>query len=110
MAAAASQLCVRQARTVSSTTKAVKLNRFHLFFNYISTSFSSSEEQRSVLCQPDMPSTVQMISIHREYGSRFMAKEEKSTFQISSLLLSSFISNIYIHQRKATTGKICQTV
>ena len=30
--------------TVSSSTKAVKLNRFHLFFTYISTSFSSSEE------------------------------------------------------------------
>ena len=45
--------------TVSSTTKAVKLNRFHLFFTYISTSFSSSEEHRSVLCQLGMPSTVQ---------------------------------------------------
>ena len=53
MAAAASELCVRQASTFfdfSSTTKAVKLNRFHLFFTYISTSFSSSEEHRSVLC------------------------------------------------------------
>ena len=30
--------------TVSSSTKAIKLNRFHLFFTYISTSFSSSEE------------------------------------------------------------------
>ena len=59
--------------TVSSTTKAVKLNRFHLFFTYISTSFSSSEEHRSVLCQPGMPSTVQ-ISIYTEYGSRLMAK------------------------------------
>ena len=28
-----------------------------------------------------------------------MAKEEKSTFQISSLLLSSFISNIYTPER-----------
>ena len=37
--------------------------------------------------------------IHREYGSRLMAKEEKSTFQISSLLLSSFISNIYTPER-----------
>ena len=48
MAAVASQLCVLQASThswtVSSTTKAVKLNRFHLFFIYNSTSFSSSEE------------------------------------------------------------------
>ena len=30
--------------TVSSTTKTIKLNRFHLFFIYNSTSFSSSEE------------------------------------------------------------------
>ena len=28
-----------------------------------------------------------------------MAEEEKSTFQISSLLLSSFISNIYTRER-----------
>ena len=45
-----------------------------------------------------MPSTVQ-ISIYTEYGSRLMAKEEKSTFQISSLLLSSFISNIYTPEK-----------
>ena len=46
-----------------------------------------------------MPSTVQMISIYTEYGSRLMAEEEKSTFQISSLLLSSFISNIYTPEK-----------
>ena len=34
------------------------LNRFHLFFTYISTSFSS--QKSSVLCQPCMPSTVQI--------------------------------------------------
>ena len=64
--------------TVSSTTNAVKLNRFYLFFIYNSTSFSSSEEHHSsVLCQH----TVQ-ISIYTEYGSRLMAKPkgEKSTF------------------------------
>ena len=33
------------------------------------------------------------------YGSRLMAKEEKSTFQISSLLLSWFISNIYTPEK-----------
>ena len=51
-----------------------------------------------------------------------MAKEEKSTFQIPSLLLSSFISNIYTPEKgyywqnqpnslkvKATTGKISQS-
>ena len=46
--------------TVSSSTKAVKLNRCHLFFTYISTSFSSSEEHRSVPCQPGLSSTVQI--------------------------------------------------
>ena len=65
MAAAASQLCVRVneytlARTVSSTTKAVQLNRFHLFFTYISTSFSSSEEH--LFCS--MP-TWHAIYLHR---------------------------------------------
>ena len=36
---------------ISSRAKAAKLNRFHLFFTYISTSFSSSEEHRFVVCQ-----------------------------------------------------------
>ena len=109
MAAAASQLCVRQASTLLDCFihhKGCKVEQisplFHLylylFFTYISTSFSSSEEHRSLLCQPGMPSTVQ-ISIYTEYGSRLMAKEEKSTFQISSLLLSSFISNIYTAEK-----------
>ena len=72
-----SVVCVRQGSThswtVSSSTKAVKLNRFHLFFTYISTSFSSSEEHRSVLCQPGMPSTVQISTQSTEYGSRQQA-------------------------------------
>ena len=60
--------------TVSSTTKAVKLNRFHLFFTYISTSFSPispplfqvQKSTRSVPCQPGMPSTVCVqVSIYR---------------------------------------------
>ena len=90
--------------TVSSSAKAVKLNRFHLLFTYISTSFSSSEEHpscsglRSVLCQPGMPSTVQISTQSMAVGW-LMAKEEKSTFQISSLLLSSFISNIYTPEK-----------
>ena len=46
--------------TVSSSAKAAKLNRFHVFFTYISTSFSSSEERSSVPYQPGMPSTVQI--------------------------------------------------
>ena len=47
MTAAVSQLCVRQGSTLLDCFiqhKAVKLNGFHLFFTYISTSFSSSEQ------------------------------------------------------------------
>ena len=79
--------------TVSASTKAVKLNRFHLFFTYISTSFSSSEEHRLFYAN------VYCTDVCTEYGSRLMAKEEKSTFQISSLLLSSFVSNIYTPEK-----------
>ena len=61
--------------------------------------FQVQKSIRSVLCQPGMPSTTVQISIYTEYGSRLMAKEEKSTFQISSLLLSSFISNIYTPEK-----------
>ena len=110
MVAAASQLCVRQVSTLlhglfHPPQKAVKLNRFHLFFVYISTSFSSSEEH--LFCS--MPTwhakyTVQ-ISIYTEYGSGLMAKKEKSTFQISSLLLSSFISNIYTPEKRLLLAK-----
>ena len=100
MAAAVSQLCVRQgvhSLTVSSSTKAVKLNRFHLFFNYISTSFSSSEEHP--FCSMPTWHAKYCTDINRVYGSRLMAKEEKSTFQMSSLLLSSFISDIYTPEK-----------
>ena len=83
--------------TVSSTTKAVKLNRFQLFFTYISTSFSSSEEHP--FCSMPTWHAKYCTDIYTEYGSRLMAKEEKSTFQISSLLLSSFISNIYTPEK-----------
>ena len=51
----------------------------------------------SVLCQLGMPSTAQRY-LHRD-SSRLIANEEKSTFQISSLLLSSFISNIYTPEK-----------
>ena len=67
MAAAVSQLCVRQGSTlldVSSSIKAVKLNRFHLFFTYISTSFSSSEQHPFFLFHANMLSNVQ-IYLHR---------------------------------------------
>ena len=113
MASAASQLCVRQASTLLDYFihhKGCKVEQisplFHLYL-YLFFKFRRASVlfYANLACQ----STVQ-ISIYTEYGSRLMAKEEQSTFQISSLLLSSFISNIYTHQRKATTGKISQTV
>ena len=84
--------------TVSSSTRAVKVEQISPLFHLYLYLFFKSEEHPSVLCQPGMPSTVQ-TDIHREYGSRLMAKEEKSAFQISSLLLRSFISNIYTPER-----------
>ena len=84
MAAAVSQLCVRQGSTlldVSSSIKAVKLNRFHLYFTYISTSFSSSEQHP--FCS--IPTCQVMY--------RYIYTE------IPSLLLSSFISNIYTPEK-----------
>ena len=71
------------------------MNRFYLFFTYISTSFSSQKSIRSLRTWHAKYCT----DIYTEYGSRLMAKEEKSTFQISSLLLSSFISNIYTPEK-----------
>ena len=94
MATAASQLCVRQASTFLDCFihhKGCKIEPlFHLYL-YL---FFKFRRAPFCLCQPGMPSTVQ-ISIYTKYGSRLMAKEEKSTFQISLLLLSSFISNMY---------------
>ena len=75
-----------------------KLNRFHLFFTYISTSFSSSEEHP--FCSlPTWHAKYCCTHIYTEYGSRLMAKEEKSTFQISSLLFK-FIYFKYIYTRE----------
>ena len=107
MAAAVSQLCVRQGSTLLDCfiqRKGCKVEQisplFHLYL-YLFFKF----RRASVLFYAKY-----CTDIYTEYGSRHMAKEKKSTFQISSLLLSSLISNIYIHQRKATTGKISQTV
>ena len=96
MAAAVSQLCVRQKlqeSNVSSSTRAVKVEQisppFHLYL-YL---FFKSEEHHSLPTWHAKYCT----DIYTEYGSwlsLWLLKEEKSTFQISSLLLSSFISNI----------------
>ena len=59
--------------TVSSSTKAVKLNRFHLFFTCISTPFSSSEEHP--FCSMPTWHAKCCTDIYTEYayGSRLMA-------------------------------------
>ena len=61
----------------------------------MSTSFSSQKSIRSLPTWHAKHCT----DIYTEYDSRLMAKEEKSTFQILSLLLSSFISNIYTPEK-----------
>ena len=83
MAAAVSQLCVQTLRLVgSSSSNAVRLNRFHLFFIYISTSFSTSQGHvfHAVL-----------LDFFTQYGlygrpTCVMAEKEKSTSESSSLL------------------------
>ena len=81
--------------TVSSSTRAVKVEQISPLFHLYLYLFSSQKSIRSLPTWHAQYCT----DIHREYGSRLMAKEEKSTFQISSLLLSSFISNIYTPER-----------
>ena len=94
MAAVVSQLCVRQGNTLLDCFiqhKGCKVEQisplFHLYL-YLFFKFRRAPFCANLACQ------VRYRYPH-EYGSRVMVKEEKSTFQISSLLLSSFISNIY---------------
>ena len=96
MAAAVSQLCVWQGSTlwtVSSSTKAVKAEQSSPLFHLYLYLFFKSEEHlffANLACQL-------YRYLHRD-SSRLMANE-KSTFQISSLLLSSFLSDIYTRER-----------
>ena len=98
MAAAVSELCVWQGSTlwtVSSSTKAVKVEQISPLFHLYLYLFFKSEEHpffANLACQ------VLYRYLHRD-SSMLMANEEKSTFQISWLLLSSFISNIYTTEK-----------
>ena len=109
MAAAASQLCVRQASTFLDCFihhEGCKVEQisplFHLylylFFKFRRAPFCSMPTWHAKYCTD--------IYLHKVYGSRLMAKEEKSTFQISSLLLSSFISNIYVPDHVGTLAQV----
>ena len=85
--------------TVSSIAKVVKLNRFHLFFTYISTSFSSSEEH--LFCSMPTWHAKFCADIYTEYGSTLMATGEKSTFQISFVAFKFiYFKYIYIYTRE----------
>ena len=98
MAAAVSQLCLRQESTLLDCFiqyKGCKVEQISPLFHLYPTSFSSSEEHP--FCSMPTWHAKYHTDIYTEYGSRLMPKEEKSTFQISSLLFSSFISNIYIY-------------
>ena len=91
MAAAVSQLCVQHGSTLLDCFiqhKGCKVEQ-------ISPLFQVQRSIRSVLCQPRMPSTVQ-ISTQSTAVGLCMAKEEKSNFQISSLLFK-FIYFKYIY-------------
>ena len=99
MAAAASQLCVRQASTLLDCFihhKGCKVEQISPLFTYISTSFSSSEERP---CQPGMPSTVQ-ISIYTEYGSRLMANQGGEVNLSDFVVAFKFIYLKYIYTRE----------
>ena len=95
MAAAVSQLFVWQGSTLSSgfiSTKAVKVEQISPLFHLYLYLFFKSEEH------PFFANLACQVNCTDIYGSRRMAKE-KSTFQISSLLLSSIISNIYTPEK-----------
>ena len=76
----------------SSSTRAVKVEQISALFHLYLYLFFKSEEH------PFFATWHAKYCIDI-YGSRLMAKEEKSTFQIPSLLLSSFISNIYTPEK-----------
>ena len=101
MAAAAFQLCVRQASTLLDCFihhKGCKVEQisplFHLYL-YLFFKFrrASMPTWHAKYCAD--------IYLHRvrQAVGLWLTKEEKSTFQISSLLLSSFISNVYTPEK-----------
>ena len=101
MAAAVSQLCVRQGSTlwtVSPSTKAVKVEQISPLFHLYLYLFFKSEEH-PFFANVNLACQVLYRYLHTDSSRLNVANEEKSTFQISSLLLSSFISKIYISEK-----------
>ena len=74
------------------STRAVKVEQISPLFHLYLYLFFKSEEH------PFFANLACQVNCTDIYGSRLMAKE-KSTFQISSLFLSSFISNIYTPEK-----------
>ena len=74
------------------STRAVEVEQISPLFHLYLYLFFKSEEH------PFFANLACQVNYTDIYGSRLMAKE-KSTFQISSLLLSSFISNIYTPEK-----------
>ena len=74
------------------STRAVKVEQISPLFHLYPYLFFKSEEH------PFFANLACQVNCTDIYGSRLMAKE-KLTFQISSLLLSSFISNIYTPEK-----------
>ena len=74
------------------STRAVKVEQISPLFHLYLYLFFKSEEH------PFFANLACQVNCTDIYSSGLMAKE-KSTFQISSLLLSSFISNIYTPEK-----------
>ena len=88
MDAAVSQLCVRQASTLLDCFihhKGCKVEQISPLFHLYLYLFFKFRRASLLFC---MPSNVQ-ISIYTEYGSRLMAKEEKSTFQVQFIYFAN---------------------
>ena len=84
--------------TVSSSVKAVKLNRFHLFFTYISTCFSSSEGHPFCSMPTWHAKYCTDIYLHR-VSSRLMAKETNRPFKFRRYFKFIYFKYIYTRER-----------
>ena len=85
-------MCGKAVHSGFISTRAVKVEQISPLFHLYLYLFFKSEEH------PFFANLAFQVNCTDIYGSRLMAKE-KWTFQISSLLLSSFISNIYTPEK-----------
>ena len=101
MAAGASQLCVRQASTFLDCFihhKGRKVEQISpLFHLYLYLFFQV--QKSTVLFYADLACQVLYRYLSTQYGSRLMAKEEKSTFQISRCFKFIYFKYIYTREK-----------